>query len=295
MAMLMGCSMSVNGGRNDNGSVNTWDISKSTLKKSYKISQFSKIEAANGIKVIFTQGKFTGTADVQMSPTAEKYLEIKVEEGTLELSYRTHKENINGPTIVKVQAPQLTSIDLSSAADVEINGNLKVDNKLDIELSSAASVTAGDVTGVEVDIDLSSASKVIMGNLNLNKFEIEQSSASECKIGKVTAVNMEVDLSSASKCEVAGFNGTGIDAEASSGSNINIKGITAQTVKAEATSGADINLQGVCSYVSIDSSSGGSVNTNQLKADNSNAKGSKKSARQTPSQRTSDKTMPREP
>lgn len=289
MAMLMGCSMEINGGRNNNSSVNTWDVSKSTVKKSYNISQFSKIEAANGIKVIFTQGKFTGKADVQMTPTAEKYLEIKVDEGTLELSYRSLNENINGPTIVRVQAPQLTSIDLSSSASVEMNGTLKVDRKLDIELSSAASVTAGDVSGVEVEIDLSSASKVTMGNLNLNKLDIEQSSASECNIGKVTAVNMDVDLSSASRCEIAGFNGTGVDAEASSGSNIKIYGISAQTVKAEASSGADITLEGKCGKAYIDKSSGAGIDVRRLKSNASSVSSSETSS-QTPN-----KTIPREP
>ena len=293
MALLMSCSMDINGGRSNSKAVTQGDISKSTVKKSINIAAFSKIEASSGIQVIFTQGKFTGTAEVQMTPTAEKYFKIEVADGVLELSYQDNrKEKINGPTIVKVQAPELTSIDLSSASNVTVNGNLKVGNKLDIDLSSASSVTASDISGIKIDIDLSSASSVNLGNLNLNKLDIEQSSSSECVIGKVTAVNMGVDLSSAAKCVISGFNGTLIDTEASSGSSIKIAGIVAETVKAEASSGAGITLQGESGKAFVESSSGGSVDTRQLKTNVSSVKNTTESSS---SPTSSGMTMPREP
>lgn len=297
MAMLMGYSMDINRGLQNSGIISTGDLSKSTVKKNINISQFSKIKASNGIQVIYTQGKFTGTAEVQMTPTAEKYLRIEVDNGELELGYHGYrKENINGPTIVKVQAPELTSIDLSSAASVNVNGNLKVNDKLEIELSSASSVAAGDVSGKKVDIVLSSASSVTVGNLDINKLEIVLSSASSCTVGKVTAVDMDAELSSTSKCEIAGFNGTKIDSEASSASSLKIYGIVAQTVKAEASSGANITLEGKCGSLYADKSSGASIDTSRLNSDNGNAPSNKRSSsKKRQQQQPSNQVMPREP
>lgn len=290
VVLLMGCSMGANGGMWQ-GSVSNGDASKATIKKDVKIGKFNKIEASSGIQVVFTQGSHTGVAKVATTPSAEKYLKIGVDGGTLEISYASHKENIYGPTIVSVQAPDLTEIELSSAAFVQINGNLKIRKKLDIELSSAASVSARNVTGEELDIELSSASAVNISNVNLDVLKIDLSSASTCSIENVTAVRMNIDTSSSAKCDVKSFNGTEVDADSSSASTVRVNGIVAEKVKGEAHSGAEVILEGKCSTLVTDSGSGGSVSARRLKCDKSNKSGKGKE----PSKRSGGSSMPRNP
>lgn len=289
MSLLIGCSMRVANSRSE--SVSNEDVSKTTVSKSVKIGKFSKIEASQGIKVIFTQGNFTGEARVKTTPSAEKYLKIESGRGVLELSYKSHSGNIEGPTIVYVQAPDLNEINLTSAASVEVTGDLKLQKSLAIDLTSAAYVMMNNVTGVDLEIELTSASSVSMGDLNLNKFEIEVSSAASAKFGLITANVISIEGSSASKCEISGFNGTRVDAEVSSGANVKISHITAVTVSAEASSGGAIDLNGECGTLNAESSSGGTIRSGSLKTGQNR---NKKQSNQTKT-KEAEMVMPRQP
>lgn len=264
--LLVGCSMNLAslGSESSSVSINKGDISKANVTMNVKISVFNKIEAAQGIQIIFTQGNFNGIAQVRTTPSAEKYLSIDVNKGVLSVRYKNIKGDIEGPTIVSVQAPDLNEIDLTSAASIEVKGSLKINGKLSMDLTSAASVTLNSVTATGLYIDQTSASSVTVGNLNLNTFSLDMTSASDANIGKVTATKMDVETTSAAKCVIKGFNGSKLDASATSGSDILISDIKATEVEAEATSGADITLSGECEKLSTNSSSGGSVVTKKL-------------------------------
>lgn len=287
--LLMGCSMSVSS--MGSGSVSNGDLAKATINKSVKIGKFNKIEASQGIKVIFTQGPFTGEVKVKTTPSAEKYLEIENGAGVLEITYRHHSGNIEGPTIVNVQAPDLCEISLASAASVEVTGGLKLQNNLGIDLTSGAYVMMNNVSGVGLDIDLTSASSVSMGDLNLDNFGIEMTSGSSAKFGMITANKIGAEATSAAQCNIAGFNGSVVDAEVSSGASINISNIHAVTVSAEASSGGSITLNGQCGTLNAENSSGGNVNSRSLKTgENYNAKKSNGNK-----SKGSEMTMPRQP
>lgn len=297
LLLLMGCSMGVNSKSevySRSVSINKGDASKATVKKSIKIGNFSKIEATQGINIIFTQGGFTELAEVQTTPSAEKYLTIEVNKGVLQVHYRNnHHENINGPTIVRVQAPDLNEVDLTSAASLSVEGPLKLNGKLDIDLTSAASVNLNAVTATSLDIDQTSASTVTTGNLNLNTLSLDLTSASDANIGKVTAVKLSVETTSAADCKISGFNGDRLTAEATSGSKIVVTDIKATEVTAKASSGADIKLTGESGKVSTSSSSGGSVNRDKLYNPNPNANYKGNSGKS--QKENSDKVPPRNP
>lgn len=284
---LMGCTIGISG----NNGVNCGDASKATVKKSVKIGKFDKIEARSGICVVFTQGNNTGTAQVATTPSAEKYLVVEVTGNTLRAYYKNHKGSIDGPSIIKVQAPDLKEIDLSSAAQVSVSGSLQVKGNLEIDLSSAASVDMNNVGGNELDIELSSASSFSAGEVKFNKLSIDQSSASSAKIGKVAAQQLYVESSSASDCVVEGFSGNMLTADATSGAGIKVGKIKAQKVSAEATSGASVSLEGECNSTSFESSSGGEIKSRKLISGRKTYKG-KSTANKSSS---SEKTMPRKP
>ncbi|MBD5355841.1 MAG: hypothetical protein HDR88_02400 [Bacteroides sp.] len=297
--LFMSCSMGANGNYMDNGSssvkVSNGGASKATVRKSIKIGNFNKIEASQGISIIFTQGNFTGSAEIQTTPSAEQYLNVEVNKGVLEVRYKNPSGNIQGPTIVRVQAPDLSDVELTSAASLTVEGSLKLNGKLEIDLTSAASVSLNTVTAVGLDIDQSSASTVTIGNLNLKTLSMDLTSASNANIGKVTAVKMSVETTSAAECGIGGFNGDRVVVEATSGSKIVVKDIKATEVDAEASSGANIILSGQSGKISTGSSSGAKINKDKLYISEKNNGNSSRDNSGKYDKGNSEKVMPRQP
>lgn len=268
--VLIGCSMT--GGN----SISDGNIKDATVKKTVKISNFSKIDAATGIRVIYSQGKYTGTAQIATTPSAEKYLKVYVKDGTLVARYENKgNNNIKGPSIVTVSSTNLSEVDLSSAARLQVNGNLDI-SSLEIDMSSASKATFNDITAKEIEIDLSSSANVEIGTANVDKLDAELSSASRLEVSKAVATNLFLETSSAAKILVGYFNGTGIEADASSGSNISVSDMTATKAYAEASSGSKVTLKGRCEHVNKDASSGGKVDISQLEVPNLPQKSSRK-------------------
>lgn len=297
IVLLMGYTIDISGRKQYSGGVTGDDASKATVKKSVSISNFDEIYAMNGIKVIYTQGKFNGTAEVSTTPSAEKYLVVEVKDKELRAYYKSHTGNIQGPSVIRVQAPELEEISLTSAASVVVNGPLKISKDLDIELSSASKVSLGDVSGGELEVGLSSASSVTAETLNLKKLDISQSSASSTSFEAVTANELEVTSSSASKTTISGFNGGDADITASSGANVKVSGVKANKVEVSASSGGNITIEGTCQSYTQMSSSGGTVSTRKLSSTKTNStKTRSKSRRKTTTKSTATEMVPpREP
>ncbi|MDE6479524.1 MAG: DUF2807 domain-containing protein [Muribaculaceae bacterium] len=261
--LLTGCSFSgiASNGVNLNG-----NDGKATVKKTVKINDFDEIMASQGIKVIFTQGANSGKADISTTPSAEKYLKVEVKNNTLCAYYSNNYDkrnvDIKGPSIIKVSSPNLNEVDLSSAANVTIDGNLKVNGNFELDLSSASSFVAGNVTCNKLDGELSSSASATIAALEGN-LEAELSSASSINIEKFKG-NLDAETSSASSINISSLISSSISAEASSGSSINLSGISGGNINAEASSGAKITLSGKAKSLQQDSSSGGSVHTSGL-------------------------------
>lgn len=264
---MVGCSMS--------GTPSGASGNDATVSKNINIGNFTKIDAATGIKVVFTQGKSTGVAKVTTTTEGEKYLKVYVKNNELVCRYDNYSNfrstNKLGPTTVTVQAPVLNEVDLSSAAYLKVNGNLSNTNELEIELSSASKMEVGDVTTIKLEADLSSAALLEIGNVNADRVEYDLSSASKIVSEKVEAMTLDIETSSSSNCDVSGFNGTKIIAEASSASNITVNGITAINVKTESTSGSVITLSGTCENLFKDISSSGKIRESNLRVSNLNS------------------------
>ena len=83
-----------NGG--NSGNVNNGKDSDATLKRKAKIGSFNKIEASQGIKIFFSQGKNTGHAEVLTTPSAKDYISVTVEGGCLNAHYKRGFKSIKG-------------------------------------------------------------------------------------------------------------------------------------------------------------------------------------------------------
>ena len=106
---LIGCSMG-------KGGVTNGKDSEVNVKKEVKIGKFDKVNASNGIKIVFTQGRNPGVAKIATTSSAEPYLEVFVKDGELCARYKQHNKNINGPSIVTVSSPELEEVEMSSGA-----------------------------------------------------------------------------------------------------------------------------------------------------------------------------------
>lgn len=269
--IMVGCSMS------KGSSVSDGNAKKATVKKTVKIGNFSKIDASTGIRIVYTQGKSNGVAQIATTPSAEPYLKVYVKDGELNAYYKNNSNNsINGPTIITVTSPSLQEVELSSAARLQVNGDLKVSDKLSLDMSSASKATFNNITAKTLNVDLSSSATVEVGTANLEKLDAETSSASKLIVAKAVATNLYLESSSASKIQIGYFNGTGIEAEAASAASITISDMTAKKTYAEAYSGSKITLKGTCEHFNRDSGSGGKVDISQLEVPNLPRKSSRK-------------------
>ncbi|MDE5841134.1 MAG: DUF2807 domain-containing protein [Muribaculaceae bacterium] len=261
--LMSGCT--VKGIANSNISVEGNDA-KPTVNKTVKIGDFNEIEASQGIKVIFVQDANTGIAEVSTTPSAEKYLNVEVKDKTLKAYYSNSglrgNMKIKGPSIIRVSSPVLNEVDLSSAANVSIEGQLNVKGNFEIELSSASSFEADMLSCKELDAELSSSASANIGDLRGN-LDVEVSSASSISVGNLKG-NVDAEASSAASIKIGSIKSSSIKAEASSASSIYIDGIAGGNVDASASSGAKIKLSGKADNIKQNSSSGGSVDYKSL-------------------------------
>ena len=144
--LMFGCS--VNGIANSSVSLDS-NEAKTTVKKTIKISDFDEIEASQGIKIILVQGTNNGTAAISTTESAEKYLKVEVRNNTLKAYYSNsgiQNVSIKGPSIIRLTCPDLKEVNLSSLANLTIEGEFKSNGEMEVDLSSSASFNAGKIT-----------------------------------------------------------------------------------------------------------------------------------------------------
>ncbi len=258
-------SCSINSIANSNVSIegNNDELS---VQRSVKIGDFNEIEASQAIKVVFVQGPNNGVASISTTTSADKYLRVEVKDKTLKAYYTNTNglENvkIKGPSIIKVSSPELNEVDLSSAANVTIEGDLNSSGKLEIDLSSASSFNASKISCQKLAIDFSSSASAYIGELT-GFLDAELSSASSFEIGSIKG-NVDVEASSAASMSVNSLSSSAITADASSASSIKLSGISGGAINATASSGAKINLSGKAKSLNHEASSGAKVNHKDL-------------------------------
>lgn len=248
----------------NSNSVSNGKDSDATIRRKAKIGKFKSINASQAIKVIYTQDKNPGYAEVATTPSAKDYLEVYVKDECLVVKYNNHHKKIKGPSIVRVSSPELKEVSLSSAASFTATSPINQSSTLSVSLSSAGKADFGPVKCKKMEIDLSSCANVNVTNLNAD-LDIDLSSAASVNISKASGTRADIDLSSAASVKIGQISMTRIDAEASSAAKATIDRISASRVEAEASSGAKITLAGECVALQRESSSGGKVDTSRLR------------------------------
>lgn len=240
--ILTGCITAISG----NVSVNNGNDSDATVKKEIKLGSFNEIEVSQGIKVIVTQGKYQGKVSVATTPSAEEYLIVKVEKGMLKAYYDTSSakvKKIKGPSIINMTVPELEEANLSSGANLLLNGSFNSTKKMEFDMSSGSYLKIENLTCGELSINSSSGSNATIVNFK---------------------GDLDADSSSGSSISVKEATGGVITVDASSGSSISLRSNKSDEIRASASSGASISLSGRTEKLSKTASSGGRVNTSDL-------------------------------
>ena len=142
-------------------------------------------------------------------------------------SFKSSNKSLSDVTVT-VHAPAVTDFEATTASVITVTAPLKATgSEVEIEVSTAGSVTVPGITCSDIEIDASTAGTVnISGNTS------------------------------------AGF----ISTEASTGSSVKVGGISGDKVKAESSTGASITLSGNADKADLSASTGGSVQASGLKA-----------------------------
>lgn len=181
---------------------------------------FTKLSVATGIDVELVNG--AQYLEVTAPQNIQDQLETFVEDGTLKIRYRPRRGNIriNGEHVrVKVAAPRLSAIGVSSGASVRTAGVFRFGGDARMSLSSGA------------DIE---------GRYEMNDLTLSASSGADVD-ARIRAGNVKISASSGASVELSG---TCADAavSASSAADVECMGLVADEVVGSCSSGASIEF-----------------------------------------------------
>lgn len=228
------------------------------ITKEFTVGAFSKIEARQGIKIVWNVGAATEKVSANVCEKYAQYLKVETVRGTLKayFDFPTNEplDSYNlGTTVITITAPSLSAVELSSAAKLEVNGTWRAEADIDIEISSAGSLSASMIDCKELDLEVSSAGSVDIVTIN-GSLDAEASSAAKLKIGGIKGSRLKVEASSGASFTADRAECEKISAESSSAAKVSINGIVCGNLSAEASSGSTIQLSGECDTLKLDNS-----------------------------------------
>ena len=193
---------------------------------------FEGVSACAGILVEIEQSN-AQFVSVETDSNIQKLVSTKVEKGVLVIA---PIESIDPSKTIKVlvKMPKLSSVDASSSAEIKSIGTIK---------------------GSDISIDASSGAETNF-NLQYDSISLDASSGSTITT-KGIGLNLRTNASSGAKINAFDLLTNDISADVSSGANTNIHPIV--KLKASASSGANIRYNNQPKSISIDESSGGSI------------------------------------
>ncbi len=193
-------------------------------------TNITSIESSAAVKVVYTPSGSTSVT-VTTPKELQEYLSVKVSGDKLKIgrkdSFKSSIKSLSDVTVT-VHAPAVTDFEATTSSVITVTAPLKA-------------------TGSEVEIEVSTAGSVTVPGITCSGIEIDASTAGTVNISGNTS---------------AGF----ISAEASTGSSVKVGGISGDKVKAESSTGASITLSGNADKADLSASTGGSVQASGLKA-----------------------------
>jgi hypothetical protein len=158
-------------------------------------------------------------------------IETKVDDGILKIRTKNGSSFNDAHFKVFVTVPELSSINSSGAANVKVLGPLKSNEKISLDASGAAGITAS-LDAPEIEAEITGAANMELSG-RTRDYSAEVSGSGELKSGGLRSENTDVHVSGAGNAHVHAS--VSLKADASGAGNIYYKGGGNTVVK---TSGA---------------------------------------------------------
>ncbi len=229
--------------------------------KSVKVANFYKIDAGGAVSVVYTQGalkpvEITAPADVM------PYVMVEVNGGHLKAytNFGNHGNRSLTKDIVdvqiKVSSPELRGLDFSTSASFTHKGELDCPNGLDVDASTASSVTLSGVITPHLNIESSTAASVYVNLANTKSTDLEVSSSANLVITDIKCTTLKAEVTSGGTANLSGQGKTG-DFETSSGGTLHATSLALDKAYVSSSSGSSVMI--CAKQADIDRSSGATV------------------------------------
>lgn len=232
---------------------NTLKPSDTTIDRQYNTGSFSELEVSNGFKVTYkVNPSASPKVRISMPSNYEKHISVINKSGILKIDTKDlgNKQLESGLITITVTAPACASIDISGAVQLNVEGNFKSGNKLEIELSGASAIKFSDSIECEgaIDTEFSGACSAKIPSIKCEWLSIEASGASSVVITNAMVSNdARLDASGASKIDITDMiSARRIEADASGTSSVKADNINAKSIDAEASGVSSISMSGKC-------------------------------------------------
>ncbi|UFK98654.1 DUF4252 domain-containing protein [Kaistella faecalis] len=218
----------------------TENVSPGGVTQVRSVGKFTGIKASSGIKVNFTQGNNQSVV-VETDPNLQEYVSTEVKDGILVISInnKNNKKLNFKKLLVTVEAPRLSSVDVSSGASLMTVNTIK-ENNFKAEVSSGANLNADVIAEKTVDVAVSSGSTAKLDVQSQSFILTGTSGSSSTVVGKTA--NASFDLTSAASCNANDFIAKSATVSATSGSNLRVQ--ATEALSGSASSGATIRYKG---------------------------------------------------
>lgn len=237
--------------------------SANIITKNVNISTITAIDASR-VKVIYTPGNLNRTVTISAPDNVMPHVEVAVHDHTLKCSIDNDVEinNRSGNCVtITVTAPAVEEFDASLSADIEIRGNVNVE-EFSAEASTSGSVRARNVVCSEsAEVDAGTSGTVELGTVNAPEIKLETTRSATVTVASVDTRRLKVECTTSGSVDIlAGTAATANYTVTTSGS-ISAQAVTASRGTLEATTSGSLR----CKVLQPDSTvqtTGGSISNN---------------------------------
>lgn len=222
-SIITSCNINISDGKSGNGNV---------ISEERDITEnFTEIKGNRGLVIYLTQGE-ENSIKVEADENLMQYITTKVSNGKLTIS---SDENLSGNATknIYVSFKNLSQIEVSSGAEIEVNGQLKSEI-LNLEASSGSSINA-NIFSKELNVKTSSGADITLSGL-ASQLIAKSSSGSEIEAKELRVAVAQVQASSGAEITVNAQDR--LDTKASSGGQVNYVGNTAEVTANNSSSGS---------------------------------------------------------
>ena len=178
---------------NWNGGKNAINGEGPTVTKSFDLKDFNAICVNGNADVTFTQAD-AWEVTVRTQENVIDELDYKVEDGVLMIQAKDHRTIRAEVYEVTVKAPDMTSIVVNGAGDIDIPAGLRTEGGLKIQVNGAGDLSFKGIVCQDLDILAHGASDINAMDVDVKTLKVVINGAGDVDVtGKAGDVNLEVN------------------------------------------------------------------------------------------------------